>query len=139
MNKNSSQLDLFSTPSLNPTYEIKHQIRLVMDNMEYSRDELADEMIRCAVRQAVPLKVTRATLDGWCKDSDPARLPSLPGLVIFCKVMGTVEPIKPLLAPLGCAVLSPEEVGILEWGKAEMEKKKAARKARLALEAINND
>lgn len=132
MDENSSQLDLFSTPSLNPTYEIKHQIRLALSKINGSRDEFVEEMNTCAVRSGIRNSISKATLDGWCKDSDPSRLPSLPMLVIFCRVAGTAEPLRPLLAPLGYGVIGPEDVGLLKWARDYQEKRSVSKRERLS-------
>lgn len=136
MDDKTFQLYLFSTPSFNPTYEIKHQIRLTLSKTSLSRDEFVEKMNECAVRCGIHSRFTKPTLDGWCKDSDQGRLPTLTGLVVFCKVAGTVDPVRPLLAPLGCGLLSPEDVGLLKWAQAEMAKRRASKAARIALEAI---
>ena len=136
MRKISYQLDLFSNQSLNPTYEIKRQIRLALAGCNLSRDEIVDRMNEIAVQEGMRKTISKATLDNWTKDSDPDRLPSLPWLTIFCRAAGTVAPIEAMLRPLGCGVLNNDDHNLLAWAKAEMEKRKAAKRARLALEAI---
>ena len=141
MNSVIHQLDLFNNTSLNTTYEIKRQIRLALADCGLSRDEVADRMTEIAVKEGMrPGKkngITRATLDNWCKDSEPERVPSIVWLTIFCHVAGTVKPIEALLRPVGCGVLRPEDMRLLAWARAEMDRKRAAKRARLAMELID--
>ena len=130
----TSQLDLFSK-SLNPTYEIKRLIRLGIAGSRFSRDEIADRMIEIAVREGVG-KVTKAMIDSWTKDSDPGRLPSLPHLIILCEVLGTAAPVAAMIRPLGCEVIGPEDAALLKWARAERDKRRAVKAARLALEVL---
>ena len=130
------QLDLFNDQSLNPIHEIKRQIRLALSNSGLSRDQVVDRMNEVATKEGIRNSVSKAVLDGWAKDSDPKRMPSLTSMVVFCSVMGTAAPIAAMLRPLGCGVLNGEDLKLLLWAKAEMEKKRSVKKARLALEAI---
>lgn len=136
MHKRSYQLDLFSNQSLNPTYEIKRQIRLALTGCSLSRDEIVDRMNEIAVQEGMRKTISKATLDNWTKDSDPDRLPSLPWVTIFCRAAGTVSPIEAMLRPLGCGVLDNNDQKLLVWAKADLERRNAAKRARLALEAI---
>jgi len=133
----ANQLNLFSSQSLNPTYEIKRNIRLELSMSSLSRDQVVDRMNDIAGREGLHGKISKATLDGWCKDSDPSRLPSPPWLVVFCHVTGSISPIQPMLFPLGSGVITEEDMRLLIWAKAEKEKRKAIKKARLAFEAID--
>jgi len=136
MNKTNHQLDLFQSQTLNPTYEIKRQIRLLIAKSNMSRDEIVVRMNKIAVREGMRSTITKATIDSWTKDSDPGRLPSPAWLTIFCYVMGSLGPISVMASPLGCAVIDNEDQKLLAWAKAELEKKRASKRARLALESI---
>ena len=138
MHKISYQLDLFTNQSLNPTYEIKRQIRLASSGCNLSRDEIVDRMNKIAVQEGMRKTISKPTLDNWTKDSDPDRLPSLYWFTIFCRVVGTVAPIEAMLRPLGCGVMDQEDQRLLAWAKAEMEKRKATKRARLALEGLSD-
>jgi hypothetical protein len=135
---NETQLKLFKTRGINPTYEIKRQIRLVLSTSTLSRDQISDRMNDISAKESMSgQKITKDKLDGWCKDSDPARLPSLVELVLFCASTGNNNPLAVLADSLGCEIVGHEEKKVLAWGKAEIEKRKATKKARLALEEIN--
>lgn len=131
------QLDLFTSQSFNVTYEVKRQIRSVLSNTSLSRDQVVDRMNGIATAEGMRAGISKAVIDSWCKDSDPSRLPSLPWLVIFCRVMDTVAPIASMLRPLGSGVINGEDMRYLAWARAEVAKKKAFKTARLALEAID--
>lgn len=138
MSKISHQLELFSSQSINPTYEIKRQIRLVLSECNMSRDEIVDRMNKIAVQEGMRKTISKATLDSWTKDSEPDRLPSLPWLTIFCQAAETIAPIEAMIRPLGCGVLDNDDQRLLAWAKAEMEKRKAVKRARLALEGLDH-
>jgi hypothetical protein len=135
----SYQLDLFGEQNLNIVAEVKRQIRLALGKTTLSRDEVVDRMNALASRDGLKDTVSKATLDGWCKDSDTSRIPSLARLVLFCHVLGTADPIRAVARPLGTEVVGPEERKILAWGKAELARRRAAKKARLALEVLEAD
>ena len=136
MSRMPLQLDIFEPRSLNPTYEIKRQIRLALAECGLSRDQAADSMNDLAAQDGVRKKVSRVILDSWTKDSDPDRLPSLVWLNYFCEATRTLAPYLAAIRPLGGRVIGPDEVKLLKWAEAEMEKRAAAKKARLALEGI---
>ena len=132
-----NQLPLFSRKSLNPVFEIKRQIRLVLSTSHLSRDQIADRMNELSAKESMPgQKMTKVKIDSWCKDSDPSRLPSLVELVLFCAVTDNPSPLAALADSLGCRLIDPEEIKILAYGKAELVKRQAVKKARLALEEV---
>ena len=132
----AKQLDLFSGQSLNPIYELKDLIRSEMSRSSLSRDQIVDQMNELAGRKNLPGRISKSTLDAWCKISDLSRLPSPVQLMLLCVVLKTNIFFKPLVYPLGSELISPEEKKILNYGKAELKKKKAAKEVRRALEEI---
>lgn len=138
MNRPAQQLDLFHARSLNPTYEIKRAIRLGLSRTHLSRDQVVDEMNRIAIQEGLRKSVSKASLDNWAKDSDPERLPSTVWLTIFCKVIGDVSPIAAMLRPLGADIIDGGDQRLLGWAKAELEKRKAVRKAKNALSIVED-
>lgn len=130
------QLSLFSGQNLNIVTDVKRQIRMAIARFGDSRDILADRMNELAARDGIPRAVTKAKIEGWCKDSEPGRLPSLVDLALLCQTCDTVEPLRALALPLGADVIGPEEKKVLSYGQAEIAKKRATRKARLALEIL---
>jgi hypothetical protein len=111
-------------------------MRLALSNTMLSRDQVVDQMNEIASKEGIHLAVSKATLDGWVKDSDPSRMPGPVLLTLFCKVMGTVGPISAMLRPLGAGAIGPEEKGLLAWARAEQARRKAARRAKMALDAL---
>ena len=136
MSTHTGQLELFHTSSLNSTYEIKRQIRLAINNCGMSRDEIIDRMNKIAATEGMRRTVSKAALDNWVKDSDPFRMPTVPWLTIFCHVVGSTGPFDAAVNPLGNQVINYDDVKKLEWAQAEISKRRATKKARLALEAI---
>lgn len=137
MNKRKDQLHLFMRFT-DPTSEIKRQIRYVLAESRCSREEIVDKMNALAASVGSLKKVTKATLDGWCKESDPDRIPSIFWMVIFCKIMETSAPLEPMVESVDCGGLAHEEMGLLRWAKCEMEKRQAIKRAKIAYESIND-
>jgi len=135
----ANQMDLFIEQNLNIVADVKREIRIALSKTHLSRDEVVDEMNTLAVRDGLKGTVTKAAIDGWCKDSDESRLPSLPRLVLFCRVLTTAAPIQAMVRPLGCEAIGPKEKKVLAWGQAELEKRRAIKKARLAMEVLENE
>ncbi|MBW2052741.1 MAG: hypothetical protein JRI85_10965 [Deltaproteobacteria bacterium] len=135
----SVQLDLFDgSASLDPTYEVKRQIRLALKESDLSRDQVADAMNELAAQDGISKRASKATLDSWTKDSDRDRLPSLMWLNYFCEVVGSLSPYIAVIRPLGGRVIGLDEVKLLNWAEAEQEKRQAAKRARLALENLES-
>jgi hypothetical protein len=102
-----------------------------------SRDLIADRMSELARQAGVKLTsgnakaVKTATLDKWVSRSDREHPPSITALVAFCLATGSSAPLEPLLAALGCEVMTPEDRRLRDYGKAvlaEREAKKTKRK-----------
>lgn len=139
MDKSGSQMDLFNRTSLNPIHEVKRQIRRALSASRFSRDEVVDRMNAIAREEGIHKTVSKATLDSWTKDSDPDRMPSLFWLVTLCHVLRTEAPISALVQPLDCAVMTKSDRSLLLWARAEMEKRRVTKRARLALQMIEED
>lgn len=136
MNKRAEQLDLFCANSLNPVYEIKRALRIALSKTHLSRDQIVDEMNRLAVSEGMRKSVSKVSMDGWLKNSDPDRLPSLIWLTIFCKVLDDPSPIAAILRPLGCDLIDERGRALLGWAESELSKRKAAKKAKVALAQV---
>lgn len=132
MARPASQLSLFKNISLNPTYEIKRLMRIALDHPTFSRDDIVKKMNEIAVKEGMQKIISTPTLESWLKDSEPRRLPPLPWLTIFCKVLDTIEPITAMIRPLGADIVGLDDMKLLVWARAEREKKVAAKRARLA-------
>ena len=133
MNKKAIQLDLFQSSSLNITYEIKRSIRLALSDSNISREQICDSMNKIAIREGMRKSISKSTIDNWSKDSDPDRLPSIVWLTIFCKVLNDPRPLSTLLTPLGYGLIDSRKKVLLNWAESEMNKRKATKKAKLAL------
>lgn len=136
MSQKALQLDLFYTKSLNPVYEIKRALRIALSKTHLSRDQVVDEMNRTAVTEGMRKSISKASLDNWTKDSDPDRLPSLPWLTIFCRVLDDPSPIAAMLRPLGYNLIDKRGRVLLNWAESELSKRRASKKAKLALAQI---
>ena len=131
-----SQMTLFDQPELDITYKCKRAMRLAIAGSRLSRAEIADAMTEICADEGVKERVAKTTVDNWTKDSARDRMPQAPLMTIFCSVLKDIGPIQEMVRPLGYRIIDPDEQRILAWAKAELEKKAAARKARLAFEIL---
>jgi len=131
-----SQMTLFDPPELDITYKCKRAMRLAVSGSRHSRAEIADLMTDLCAGEGMKDRVAKTTVDNWTKDSAKDRMPQVQLMTVFCAALQNVEPIREMLRPLGYQVIGPEEQRILAWGKAELNKKSAVRKARLAFEIL---
>jgi hypothetical protein len=133
MIKTTLQLDLFHQISLNTTYETKRAMRLAVLKSHLSREEIVDQINKVAVQEGMRTTISKATLDNWLKDSDQGRMPSPAWLTIFCYVLQDARPIGAMLNPLGYIALGGDTQKLLAWAEAEIGRRKASKKARIAL------
>ncbi len=64
-----------------------------------------------------------ATLEKWLSTSDLDHFPTLPALEIFMIAVGSRTPLDVLASIHGYRLISPEDVKILEYGKARLASK----------------
>jgi hypothetical protein len=136
MNKSPREIDELKSQSLNVVYTVKRALRLALRGSRLSREQVCDRMNELAAQEGMRKQISKATLDNWTKDSDPDRLPSLAWLVIFCEVLEATGPLEALARPLGFRVIDREQGRILKWGQADLERRRAVRRAEAALAEI---
>lgn len=134
----SRQLNLWDAPSLNPVPRVKEAMRVSLKGSPLSREQVVDGMNDLARLEGISTngrakKVTSEMLDKWvsngCDHIIPWKL-----LPIFCKVVGSVDPLRALVSPLGADLIEEEEINLLKWARAEMESRRL-RKVKKKLEA----
>jgi hypothetical protein len=133
---NPEQLPLFGGQNLNIVYEVKRQIRIALSRTKLSRDEVVDRVAELARRDGAPVSITKPVLDSWCKESDPGRMPSIAAITILCHVLGTVEPLRAMASALGAAVINSDDLRILNFGRAEIARRRAQKSARKAADEL---
>ncbi|MBW2062621.1 MAG: hypothetical protein JRI95_13820 [Deltaproteobacteria bacterium] len=132
-------MNLIETRSLNQSHEIKRALRLALAKSDLSRDQIVDEMNDVAHLEGIEKRLSKATLDSWTKNADRDRLPTLFWLTIFCFVLQDIGPIRALIDPLGYLLIGERDQKLLDWAKAEQSKRRATKKARVALEFLDNE
>lgn len=121
---NDYQMDLFrSRAGLNVITALKREIRLSLSTSNLSREQIADRMYELARRDNVAGNFSKQALDNW-----------VCGLLLFCEVMRTTAPLQVVAQALGAQVIDAREAAALSWAKAEIERRRAAKRARLAQE-----
>jgi hypothetical protein len=97
-------------------------------------------MTRVAIVEGLRLpgnsrSISKAILDKWVSDSSAHIIPV--GLLpIFCAVVGDGLPIQILARPLELALISKQEAKILEWARAELERRKIEKRVQKLTEEI---
>ena len=129
------QRSLWDRPSLDPTARLKAAMKEALRNTSLSREQVVDEMNRLAAAEGLTTngrsqKVTPALLDKWLAPGATQHIIPLKLLPIFCAVVGSVEPLCVLAAPLGARVISEEEAKLLEWARLELERRRLSKRAR---------
>jgi hypothetical protein len=140
MNQVAEKIDLnrIESQSFNVTYPVKRAIRLALTGSRLSRDQIVDRMNEIAVREGLRSTISKASLDNWAKDSDPHRLPSLTWTVIFCKAVDDFNVLTELAQPFGLEVINKRQQNLLEWAEADLQRRKATRRAERALAEIED-
>lgn len=127
------QLDLFG-PALDTTRAVKASMFRAARASGMSREQIVDRMNEVAGRHGIRLnqgnaqRLTVETLEKWLAVNDDRRIP-YHALPVFCRVVGSAEPIAAMLAPLGGLAVMGEEVTLLEWARAHREQERLQRAA----------
>ena len=135
MSTPASQLDLFS-PSLDVVIALKASMARCLANCRLSRDEVVDRMNALAADAGSKLAVTKPTINKWVSISSTSHVIPTGLLPIFCKAVGSLEPLAVLAAPLGAAIAGPREQKLMQLGEAQIMAKQAQRQRRKALDDL---
>jgi len=134
----SGQLELFGA-SLNTLPRLKASMREALRTCPLSRSQIVDEMNGIAQFEGLGggrgAKITTANLDAWVAQTKTNAIP-ITLLPIFCRVLGTWEPIRMLADPLESY---QRDLRLLEWARIEIETKRMARRRKRLLSEIEED
>jgi hypothetical protein len=118
-----SQLKLFNQPTLNVLRDVKTKMAEAVKASGHSREELCDKMNELADRYGVCLvggrgqKLTIATLEKWLNPEDKEHLPSIKALPVFCAAIGSVDPMRAMIEPLGWKIIDDQDARMLAWAR----------------------
>jgi hypothetical protein len=135
------QLRIWDKAPLDPTDGLKTAMREALKGCGLSRPQVAEKMAELAEEEGITVggrsqKVTLPLLDKWVARGARSYVIPVRLLPIFCRVAGSILPLKALSNPVGAEVVVEEDARLLEWARAEIrhrECRKAAR--RLAQQA----
>lgn len=114
--------------------------RVASEHPRLSRDLIADQLSGVSKMAGVKLVrgnakgVKTASVDKWLNPTDSEHPPSIAALVAFCLVTESAEPLEPLLAALGCEVMTEDDKRLRDYARAILAEREA-RKAKKQLEA----
>lgn len=115
---------------------IKEAMSRAIKSCSLSRDQIVDEMNRLASSCGITCngnaqKVTLPILDKWLAPGSLAHIIPLRMLPIFCRAVGSNAPLDAYAeAFLGVKVIAAEDHKILEWGRAEIQVRRARKRQR---------
>ena len=129
------QRNLFDRPSLNPVPRLKAAMREALKGCGLSREQVVDRMNELASLEGLTTggrnkKVTLPLLDKWVAEGAPEHVIPTKFIPIFCEAVGDFRVLQVLAGCLGLTVIRPEEQKLLEWARAEVEKRRIAKRAR---------
>lgn len=130
----SEQLTLFNGKSLNPIPRVKEAMRQAIKKCGLSREQVVDRMNELARVDGLTTggrarEISIDLLEKWLSNSVDHLIP-WKLLPIFCHVVNSIDPIRPLIALLDAQVISREEWTMLEWAKAEKERRQLRKRQR---------
>jgi hypothetical protein len=129
----------YGSESLNPVPELKRAMSLALKQSRLSRSQAADRMNAHITVERLRTRgkdglVTEDMINKWLAPESAEVIPTK--LVkIFGTVMGSPA-LAQTLAPEGYRVIGPQELLLLEYGRAQMEKRKVSRRERRLAEQI---
>ncbi|MEG6548903.1 hypothetical protein V6C53_01530 [Desulfocurvibacter africanus] len=121
-----NQLSLF-TPGLDTDPAVKATMREAARSCALSREQLCDRMNELAGQAGIRLnggnakQLTLATLEKWLNPLDREHIPSARAIGVFCRAVGSVEPLQTLVAPHGLYLIDEQQVRKLRMAEIEEE------------------
>jgi hypothetical protein len=135
------QLNLFA-PNLNTGPRLKAAMREAIRKSPFSREIIVEHMKTAAIVDGVctgrGCTISMANLDAWCSESHVNLIPTSM-LTIFCKVTGSIDPIRVIAAPLGGTVVDEKEAKLLAWARLEVQGRGIARRKKKILSEIEGE
>jgi len=129
------QLSLRDQLRLDPTDFLKVSMSEAIKQSGLTRAQFVDEMNRLSATAGTCIQVTETMLDKWLARGSTGHMISVRALPIFCLAAGSLMPLRALLPP-AAEIVTGEDLKLLEWARAEADRRRASRRARkLAEEA----
>ncbi len=115
-------------------------MRQAIKQSELSREEVAHRMNELAKIEGIKTGgrtsgISLNLLEKWLSQSADHVIP-LKLLPIFCVVINSIDPLKPLLGTANAFVVTHQEWKLLEWGKLQKQKKNLIKKEKQLAEDI---
>ncbi len=126
------------------TFNIVKPLKLAMVSAEkksgLSREQIVDQMNDLAEQYGLRLtkgngrNLTIDTLEKWLNSKDRSRVINIKALPVYCRVVGSNEPIAELIKPLGGMLIGQKDAKLLAWAK-QYHRAKDARQVMKKIEA----
>lgn len=139
-----NQHPTWDQPGIDPTQRLKTAMREALHSCGLSRLKVVNDMNALAMVEGMTCggksqKVTEALLDKWCAAGSTAYVIPLRYVPLFCRVVGSVLPLKALAGPVGAEVISGEDVKLLVWARLELARRLAEKNAKKAAQEVGID
>jgi hypothetical protein len=129
------QMSMREVMQLDPTDLLKAYMSEAVKESGFSRAQVVDEMNRLSTLAGIGTRVTEAMIDKWLAKGAREHIISVRMLPVFCRAVGSYRPMQALF-PAGVEIVAGEDLKRLHWARAEVERRKATKRARqLAEEA----
>lgn len=137
--RQTNQLSLFA-PGLDTDPAVKAAMREVARTCGLSREQICDRMNELAGQAGIRLgggnakSLAVATLEKWLNPLDREHIPSARAIGVFCRAVGSFEPLQALAAPHGLRLIDEEQARKLRMAEIE-EEMEALKRERQRLKA----
>lgn len=126
---------LWDQPSTDPTNRLKAAMREALSACPLSRMKVVADMNAIASVEGMTCggrgqKVTEDLLDKWCAPGSTAYVIPVRFIPLFCRVVGSLLPLRALTAPVGANVINGDDAKLLEWARLEIARRRLGKDAR---------
>lgn len=106
---------------------VKAAMRQASKDSHHSRDQICDRMNEIAEAAGFRLgggnskALSLAMLEKWLNPAEREHTPPLRALIVFCRALGTVEPLRAMAIPLGAHIIDKRQALLLKRAEVDEE------------------
>ncbi len=127
MSGQGNLLDYCEHCACNVDAAVKAVMRQAAKDSPYSREQICDRMNEIAESAGMRIgggnakALSLAMLEKWLAPMEREHVPPLRALVVFCRAVGTVEPLRAMAAPLGAQLVDKRQALLLQKAELDVE------------------
>lgn len=140
-----SGANLFTASLLSVGFAVKEAMNLAAQKSGMSRDQIVDQMEEIARKNNIRLnqgnakKLSVDMLEKWLNPNAAQRIGYPEAMVVFCKAVGSVEPLAAGAAPLCAQVIDQRQAVVLEWAENQVAQKRLKKRFKELDREVMND